>query len=212
MGTYEMTSQQFALLYAAYFYNGNDLTSYARHVGIDKTSSGRIVRLLEDKNYIRTSYNPEDRRQKYLSITNLGVDVIESAEPLLDHITQALFDCFDEEEQEQFLNLLEKFVTEQNAKSRAPVMLNRGGGPLGHEGVKQVKAVLKASGSNVSENDLREKLGVTQSALQIWGQQFETPDGDPQSVVDRLLQENKDLKVVVADLYLENEKLRSRAS
>lgn len=226
LGAYKLTSQQLSLLYAVYFFDGDDLTSYARNLGIDKTSAGRFVRLLEERKYISTQFNPEDRRQKYIHITALGIEVIESATPLVDELEAAALDCFSEEEKETFLKLLRKFVSIQNGKSRAPAAMDIDATPLKQrdEGSwspprssnrppttyseQQRRIALEYAQSGLSDDEIVRKLNISDVALSLWKKQNAHRTEAELKRTEELMQENTSLKFLIADLFLEVEKLR----
>ena len=133
MAPLDLSPQQFALLYTAYFHDGIDVTGLAWSIGIDKTSAGRLVMQLCRKRYLKAVDGRKDKRQKEIFLTAKGKKTVISAWPKTEELSDRLLDCFTTTQAEQFVKLLEKFVSSNNDYSRAPIKISE---PFVRTGVK----------------------------------------------------------------------------
>ena len=104
-------------------YPGIDMTSVSGLAAVDKTSCGRAVSKLARSGLIHISPILEDRRQKRLSITAEGEDVIREVLPGLRKLQDRLLGALSQKEQEHFISALKVFVEKNNEQSRAPQRL-----------------------------------------------------------------------------------------
>ena len=54
------------------------MTKFADEMGITKQQLTKLVNDLEDKGYVQRVHNPENRRQVYISITDIGVEHLDT--------------------------------------------------------------------------------------------------------------------------------------
>ncbi len=96
------------------------MTRLAGLAAIDKTSCGRAIEKLAGKNMVRIAFDPNDRRQRYPSLTADGVAALRGTWPGVRRIRGRLLEGLDPESHDQFLALLRSFVEIKNDESRAP--------------------------------------------------------------------------------------------
>ena len=77
-------------------------------LGISTQSMSELLRKLESKGYVKRVPSEQDRRSMNIVLTEEGKKAVDQAGGLDDRDTERLFDCFSEEEKEQFKQYLER--------------------------------------------------------------------------------------------------------
>ncbi|XPV75882.1 MAG: MarR family winged helix-turn-helix transcriptional regulator [Desulfovibrio sp.] len=77
---------------------------------LDKAAVARGVLRLEKDGYLFRESNPDDRRQKLVSLTAKGLGIRQNLLGVLQNSTNTLTEGFSQEELEQFLSLMDKAI------------------------------------------------------------------------------------------------------
>jgi DNA-binding MarR family transcriptional regulator len=116
-----VTPIQYAILRLVHDRPGVDQKTLAGLVGIDTSTTAATAERLEAKGYIRRDRLVDDRRQRALFLTDEGVELLLGLVDGVRRMQAELFHTFSAGERETLMALLHKFVTDNNALSRAPL-------------------------------------------------------------------------------------------
>lgn len=126
VGVFDITPVQWIMLATIYSFPGLEMTRLAGLAAVDKTSCGRAVSKLHDRGLVQVSPILEDRRQKRLSATQAGENMIIQALPGVRKLKGRLLGALSQKEQEAFNEALRVFVDRNNNQSRAPQRIAKG--------------------------------------------------------------------------------------
>jgi DNA-binding MarR family transcriptional regulator len=115
---------QFPLIMTLFHNEGITQEELAGIVCLDKATTARGVKKLEDLGYLTREVNPDDRRAYRLHLTKKATDMRPRLRQTLNNSTEMITQNLTEEEKEIFEQLLNKMI------SSAPVMC-RGHGRFG---------------------------------------------------------------------------------
>lgn len=82
----------------------------ARILGIDKSQVTRLIKKLEENNYVTRTVNPEDRREKLITATERADAVRAQDLELTNHYYEWLLSVLSEKERDQFFATLEQLA------------------------------------------------------------------------------------------------------
>ena len=116
---FDITPEQFTVLYTLKINNGMYLRQLACVTLKDRHNITRIVSILEAKEYLTSAIDKEKRMVKKLYITEKGLDVCEKVLPSILNIWQDTVANISEEEIEKFLKTLNKI--EVNLKDKVVI-------------------------------------------------------------------------------------------
>jgi len=120
-GALGITNRQYGILLALGHRPGIDQISVARLLGLDRSTTGMVIKTLETAGLIARTVGPRDRRRSSLALTRAGERMLDRlAEPARRAKTHVL-SCFTPAERAQFLALLEKFIAKHNDTTRVPL-------------------------------------------------------------------------------------------
>lgn len=112
---FDITPEQFTVLYTLKINNGMYLRQLAQETLKDRPNITRIVSILEGKNYLTTATDKEDGRMvKKLYITKAGIKICNKVLPSILNIWDSISRNITESEIESFLITLDKM--EENLK------------------------------------------------------------------------------------------------
>lgn len=117
----ELTPVQYALLRTLAASPGIDQVTLAGLVAIDTSTGASVCARLEEKGLLERKVIPHNRRQRALTITPAGADLLQRLDPAVHRLRERLLAPLTEREQKQFMKLLHKLVAENNDQSRAPL-------------------------------------------------------------------------------------------
>jgi DNA-binding MarR family transcriptional regulator len=117
----DITATQFGVLSVLSRAGELDQISIARLLGFDRSTTGLVVNLLEERALIARTPNPTDRRRHVLRLTAAGEDLRRRAEPLVDRVRARLEGVFTPVQAETFLKLLDKFTRSFDETARVPL-------------------------------------------------------------------------------------------
>lgn len=81
-------------------------------LGISTQSMSELLRKLESKGYVKRVPSEQDKRSMNIILTEEGKKAMDQAEGFDEKDTDKLFECFSEEEQEQFKSFLVRLENE----------------------------------------------------------------------------------------------------
>ncbi|WP_409018859.1 MarR family winged helix-turn-helix transcriptional regulator [Brevundimonas vesicularis] len=122
-----VTTTQYGVLVILRAFEGLDQIGLSKKVGLDRSTTGLVIKKLEQDGLVVRIEDPEDRRRKIIVLTAKGERKLESLRPPAARAQQIALSAFTDEETAQFLHLLEKFVTRFNGETRAPIVADKAG-------------------------------------------------------------------------------------
>jgi len=102
------TPIQYAILRTLQESPGIDQVTLAQKIALDTSTAADIATRLETKGWIERKVLP--RRQRSLSLTAAGEDVLLELQPGIELVYQAVLKNLDPAEQDEFMRLLRKLV------------------------------------------------------------------------------------------------------
>ncbi|MFZ6776252.1 MarR family winged helix-turn-helix transcriptional regulator [Undibacterium sp. Ji83W] len=117
----ELTPVQYAMLRNLENHEGIDQVSLSAISGIDTSTGATVCARLEEKGLLERRVIPTNRRQRALTITSAGEQLLNDLVPASQRLRRRLLAPLTEVEQQQFMKLLSKLVQENNEQSRAPL-------------------------------------------------------------------------------------------
>jgi DNA-binding MarR family transcriptional regulator len=117
----DITATQFGVLSVLSRAGELDQISIARLLGFDRSTTGLVVNLLEERALIVRTPNPIDRRRHVLRLTAAGEDLRRRAEPLVDRVRDRLEGAFTPAQAATFFKLLDKFTRSFDDTARVPL-------------------------------------------------------------------------------------------
>jgi len=115
----DVTPVQYAVMRTLQDKPGIDQVTLAQQVALDTSSTADIAVRLEGKGWITRKMLA--RGQRELRLTAEGEALLERMVPGMQQMQDALLGMLSESERDAFLQLLTKFVTVNNERSRAPM-------------------------------------------------------------------------------------------
>ncbi len=120
----EVTPVQYAVLRMLYESPGLDQVTLAQRVALDTSTTAEMAARMEAKGWILREVLP--RRQRKLLLTPAGEKLLNKFRPAVQELRAGLFEGMGEEDSEDFIRLLRKFVHLNNEQSRAPLRVDSG--------------------------------------------------------------------------------------
>jgi DNA-binding MarR family transcriptional regulator len=115
------TTTQYGILVILRACEGLDQIGLSKRVGLDRSTTGLVVKKLESEGLIVRVDDPKDHRRKIIVLTARGERRLEGLKGPAARAQEIALSPFEGDEAEQFLTLLEKFVTQFNGVTRAPI-------------------------------------------------------------------------------------------
>ena len=125
MGDLGITPVQFGTLSVIAANPGIDQAALGAALGIDRANVADVVLRLVTHGYVVRQPSETDRRVKKLFLTPPGEEVRGRSLAKLKHVQSRLLQPLDPHERENFVNLLSRLIDENNALSRAPLVVKR---------------------------------------------------------------------------------------
>lgn len=117
----ELTPVQFAMLRCLADHPGIDQVSLSGIAAIDTSTGATVCARLEEKGLLERKVIPHNRRQRALTITPEGEQLLASLVPATRRLRERLLAPLSASEQQQFMALLDRLVRDNNEQSRAPL-------------------------------------------------------------------------------------------
>lgn len=118
---FDLTPVQYAVMRELRECPDLDQITLASRAALDRSTIGGLAERLEEKGWIRRKAGVEDRRQKLLSLTDVGVAVLDAVEPAVVKAQERMLEPLEPAQRAVFMALLERLVDENNENSRAPL-------------------------------------------------------------------------------------------
>jgi MarR family transcriptional regulator, lower aerobic nicotinate degradation pathway regulator len=116
------TTTQYGVLVILRACEGLDQIGLSKKVGLDRSTTGLVIKNLEDEGYVVRIPDSEDRRRKVIVLTAKGERKLESLKGVAQSSKEMALSAFTPSEAEQFLALLSKFVEHFNGITRVPIV------------------------------------------------------------------------------------------
>ena len=126
-GELGITNRQYGILLALKHRPGVDQISVARLLGLDRSTTGMVIRKLEQAGLIGRAVGAGDRRRASLTLTRAGERMLERLAEPAQRAQARVLSAFAPAERAQFLALLDKFIGKLNNETRVPLE-DRGAG------------------------------------------------------------------------------------
>jgi len=120
-----ITTTQYGILYALARRPQIDQISVARLLGLDRSTTGMVLKTLEDGGLVHRIVDTSDRRKRSLELTPAGHELLERLKTPARRAVERLLAPLGAEERTTFLNLLDKLTHAFNATSRVPLLDER---------------------------------------------------------------------------------------
>jgi DNA-binding MarR family transcriptional regulator len=105
---FDITSVQFAALFALRGAGELDATRLAEQIAFDRSTIGDVLDRLEAKGWIERRGSPSDRRIKLVRLTSRGLQLLGEVEPAVDRVQERLLEPLTAAEQRQLMTLLKR--------------------------------------------------------------------------------------------------------
>jgi DNA-binding MarR family transcriptional regulator len=122
--SFKITPVQYSALLAVDLYPGIDQTTLGNTIAFDRTTIGSVIKRLERKKWIKRV--PGERRTKRLTITAQGRKILREIDAAVDRAQKLMLAPLKPAERPVFIDMLERLVELNNARSRVPVGLASG--------------------------------------------------------------------------------------
>ena len=120
-GKLGVTNRQYGILFVLKHRPGIDQISVANLLGLDRSTTGMVLKKLEQDGLVVRSVGAHDRRRHSLQLTKAGEKLLSQlAEPARKAQARVL-SAFTPREQTLFLQLLDKFTRAFNHSTRVPL-------------------------------------------------------------------------------------------
>lgn len=119
-----VTTTQYGVLVILRCYENLDQIGLSKKVGLDRSTTGLVIKKLETDGLVVRVEDAADRRRKIIVLTAKGERKLEEIRVSAAKAQQIALSAFTPEEAEQFLSLLGKFVDTFNGVTRAPIVLD----------------------------------------------------------------------------------------
>jgi DNA-binding MarR family transcriptional regulator len=118
-----VTPIQYAVLRTLHETPGIDQVTLAQMIALDTSTTAEIAARLETKGWILREVLP--RRQRRLSLTPAGEEVLLELKPGVDVLYQGVMSSLEPAEQREFMRLLRKFVHLHDRQSKSAARKTR---------------------------------------------------------------------------------------
>jgi DNA-binding MarR family transcriptional regulator len=126
-GKLGVTNRQYGILFVLKHRPGIDQISVANLLGLDRSTTGMVLRKLEEDGLVVRSIGIHDRRRHSLQLTRSGERLLSQLVEPARRAQARVLSAFTPREQTLFLQLLDKFTREFNESTRVPLDPYRSG-------------------------------------------------------------------------------------
>ena len=130
-GALGVTNRQYGILFALRHRPGIDQISVARLLGLDRSTTGMVIKKLEQAGLIGRGVGARDRRRASLTLTRAGERLLDRLAAPAQRAQARVLSGFTPPERAQFLALLDKFIRNFNDSTRVPFEGRRTGATRG---------------------------------------------------------------------------------
>lgn len=121
---FNITTTQYGVLVILRCFEDLDQIGLSKKVGLDRSTTGLVVKRLESEGLVVRVEDRADRRRKVIVLTGKGERKLENLRGAAGAARERALSAFSPEEGTEFLRLLEKFVAQFNGVTRAPIVLD----------------------------------------------------------------------------------------
>lgn len=121
---FDVTTTQYGVLVILRCFENLDQIGLSKKVGLDRSTTGLVVKRLESEGLVVRVEDRADRRRKVIVLTGKGERKLENLRPAASQARERALSAFSPDEAVEFLRLLEKFVAQFNGVTRAPIVLD----------------------------------------------------------------------------------------
>ncbi len=113
LAQFDVTPVQYGILKCLWDEDGQTPKQIARTLSLDGSTITGILDRMENKNLVRRTPDPDDRRTLKVVITNQGLELRECIEEVIEEVNKRILEIFTLEEQEQLKKFLEQIANRQ---------------------------------------------------------------------------------------------------
>jgi DNA-binding MarR family transcriptional regulator len=118
----DLTPTQFGILFVVSRQHGLDQKSLPRLLGLDRSTTGMVVKTLERRSLLCRTVDPADRRKLMLRTTAAATCLLERTQDPARRAQERLLRHFSPDERREFMTLLDKLLVANNADIRVPLL------------------------------------------------------------------------------------------
>lgn len=122
----EVTTTQYGILVALRRRPRLDQVGLALLLGLDRSTTGMVVGLLEARGLLRRTQDAQDRRRRVLALTSAGTRLLAQLGPAAERARQRLLTPLSAEEAALLGRLLDKLLDHHDAQVRVPLLRREG--------------------------------------------------------------------------------------
>jgi DNA-binding MarR family transcriptional regulator len=120
-GKLGVTNRQYGILFVLKHRAGIDQISVANLLGLDRSTTGMVLKKLEEDGLVARSVGVDDRRRHSLELTRSGERLLARLAAPARKAQARVLSAFTPREQGVFLQLLDKFTRAFNGSTRVPL-------------------------------------------------------------------------------------------
>jgi DNA-binding MarR family transcriptional regulator len=120
-GKLGVTNRQYGILFVLEHRPGIDQISVANLLGLDRSTTGMVLKKLEEDGLVVRSIEVRDRRRHSLQLTRSGKRLLSQLAGPAQRARARVLAAFTPDEQTLFLQLLDKFTRAFNESTRVPL-------------------------------------------------------------------------------------------
>ena len=121
---FNVTATQYGVLVILQCCENLDQIGLSKKVGLDRSTTGLVVKRLESEGLLVRVEDRKDRRRKVIVLTGKGERKLENLRNPARIARERALSAFSPEDGAEFLRLLEQFVSQFNGVTRAPIILD----------------------------------------------------------------------------------------
>ncbi len=125
-GELGITNRQYGILLVLKQRSGIDQISVAKLLGLDRSTTGMVLKNLEETGLVERAVGARDRRRRSLQLTRAGEKMLERLAEPARRAQGRVLSAFTAPERAQFLALLDKLLRKFNDSTRVPIDPQRG--------------------------------------------------------------------------------------
>lgn len=115
-GDLNITTTQFGVLIVLAAREPVDQVGIARDLRLDRSTTGLVIKNLEDQGLIERLVDPDDKRRRVLRLTTEGANMLRKLRTVAKKSHDQSLSVFTPEETRTFTSLLTKFISEHDTR------------------------------------------------------------------------------------------------
>jgi len=120
-GELGITNRQYGILLVLKQQPGIDQITVAKLLGLDRSTTGMVLKKLEETGLVERCVGARDRRRRSLQLSRAGEKMLERLAEPARRAQARILSVFTPQERAQFLHLLDKLVHRFNGSTRVPL-------------------------------------------------------------------------------------------